>query len=126
MNERSFSSALWITPSAAAQGACHVVRAMLLSGHRTAAGCLIGRDSDTAYCALPVIREKASNEGPVLVPKPKSSSAAVMSAIAGIVLQKSKVAGLKIFRETTTQRATADSYDLNRVTEVACEFCVRP
>src|SRR3954471_22726094 len=31
-----------------------------------------------------------------------------------IVLQKSKVAGLKIFRENTTQRATADSYDLNR------------
>jgi hypothetical protein len=31
------------------------------------------------------------------------------------VLQKSKVAGLKIFRENTTQRATADSYDLNRV-----------
>jgi len=43
-----------------------------------------------------------------------------------IVLQKSKVAGLKIFRENTKQRAIADSYDLNRVTEVACEFCVRP
>src|ERR1700754_2336940 len=35
-----------------------------------------------------------------------------------IVLQKSKVAGLKIFRENTKQRAIADSYDLNRVTEV--------
>jgi len=43
-----------------------------------------------------------------------------------IVLQKSKVAGLKIFRENTKQRAIADSYDLNRVTEVAYEFCVRP
>ena len=43
-----------------------------------------------------------------------------------ILLQKSKVAGLKIFRENTKQRAIADSYDLNRVTEVACEFCVRP
>jgi hypothetical protein len=42
-----------------------------------------------------------------------------------IVLQKSKVAGLKIFRENTKQRAVADSYDLNRVTEVTCEFCVR-
>src|ERR1700730_10730720 len=42
-----------------------------------------------------------------------------------IVLQKSKVAGLKILRENTKQRAIADSYDLNRVTEVACEFCVR-
>ena len=43
-----------------------------------------------------------------------------------IVLQKSKVAGLKLLRENTKQRAIADSYDLNRVTEVACEFCVRP
>ena len=43
-----------------------------------------------------------------------------------IVLQKSKVTGLKIFRENSTERATADSYDLNRVTEVACEFRVRP
>ena len=43
-----------------------------------------------------------------------------------ILLKKSKVAGLKIFRENTKQRAIADSYDLNRVTEVACEFCVRP
>jgi len=49
-----------------------------------------------------------------------------MSPAEGIVLQKSKVAGLKIFRENTKQRAIADSYDLNRVTEVACEFCVRP
>ena len=45
-----------------------------------------------------------------------------MSASEVIVLQKSKVAGLKIFRENTKQRAIADSYDLNRVTEVACEF----
>src|ERR1044071_6962079 len=49
-----------------------------------------------------------------------------MSASRLIVLQKSKVAGLKIFRENTKQRAIADSYDINRVTEVACEFCVRP
>jgi hypothetical protein len=49
-----------------------------------------------------------------------------MSASRPILLQKSKVAGLKIFRENTKQRAIADSYDLNRVTEVACEFCVRP
>jgi hypothetical protein len=43
-----------------------------------------------------------------------------------ILLQKSKVVGLKIFRENNKQRAIADSYDLNRVTAVACEFCVRP
>jgi hypothetical protein len=39
-----------------------------------------------------------------------------------IVLQKSKVAGLRIFRENTKQEAIADSCDLNRVTAVACEF----
>jgi hypothetical protein len=49
-----------------------------------------------------------------------------MSAVEGIVLQKSKVAGLKIFRENTKQRASVDSYDLNRATKVACEFCARP
>lgn len=43
-----------------------------------------------------------------------------------ILLQKSKVAGLKIFRENIKQQTIADSYDLNRVTEVAYEFCVRP
>ena len=42
-----------------------------------------------------------------------------------IVLQKSKVAGLRIFRENTTRAAIADSYNLNRVIEVACEFCAR-
>jgi hypothetical protein len=49
-----------------------------------------------------------------------------MSASKSNVLQKSKVAGLKIFHENIKQRAIADSYDLNRITEVACEFCVRP
>jgi hypothetical protein len=42
-----------------------------------------------------------------------------------IVLQKSKVADLRIFRENTKREAIADSYNLNRVTEVACEFNVR-
>jgi hypothetical protein len=42
-----------------------------------------------------------------------------------IVLQKSKVAGLRIFRENTKREAIADSYNLNRVTEVACEFKLR-
>ena len=41
-----------------------------------------------------------------------------------IVLQKSKVAGLRIFRENTKQEAIADSYNLNRITEAACEFDV--
>jgi hypothetical protein len=45
-----------------------------------------------------------------------------MSAFRAIVLQKSKVAGLKIFRENTKQQAIADSYDLNRVAEVPCEL----
>jgi hypothetical protein len=42
-----------------------------------------------------------------------------------IVLQKSKVAGRRIFRENPKREALADSYDLNRITEVACEFNVR-
>jgi hypothetical protein len=50
----------------------------------------------------------------------------MVSVVRGIVLQKSKVAALKIFREKTKQRAIADLYGLNRATEVACEFCERP
>ena len=43
-----------------------------------------------------------------------------MSASVGsIVLQKWKVAGLRIFRENTTRAAIANLYNLNRVTEVA-------
>jgi hypothetical protein len=42
-----------------------------------------------------------------------------------IVLQKSKVAGLRIFRKNTKRKAIADSYNLYRVTEVAYEFNVR-
>jgi hypothetical protein len=49
----------------------------------------------------------------------------LMSAFGGIVLQKSKVAGLRNFRENTKREAIADSYNLNRVTEVASEFDVR-
>jgi hypothetical protein len=41
-----------------------------------------------------------------------------------IVLQKSKVAALRIFRENTKRESIADSYNLNRVTEVACEINV--
>jgi hypothetical protein len=48
-----------------------------------------------------------------------------MSAYPPIVLQKSKVAGLRIFRKNTKRKAIADSYNLYRVTEVAYEFNVR-
>ena len=48
-----------------------------------------------------------------------------MSALPSIVLQKSKVEGPQIFRENTKREAIADSYNLNRITEVACEFNVR-
>jgi hypothetical protein len=41
-----------------------------------------------------------------------------------IVLQKSKVAGLRIFRENAKEEAIADSYNLSRVTEVASKFSV--
>jgi hypothetical protein len=42
-----------------------------------------------------------------------------------IVLQKSKVAGLQIFRENTKWEAIVDSYNLIRVSEVAYEFNTR-
>ena len=42
----------------------------------------------------------------------------------GIVLKNSKIAGLQICRENMKQEAIADSYNLSRVTEVACKFSV--
>jgi hypothetical protein len=42
-----------------------------------------------------------------------------------IVLQKSKVASVRIFSETLKREAVDDSGNLSRVTEVADEFCVR-
>jgi hypothetical protein len=48
----------------------------------------------------------------------------MLSALLLIVLQKSKVAGLEIFRENTTRELIADSYTLSPVTEVTCAFNV--
>src|SRR5277367_3135033 len=56
---------------------------------------------------------------------PRSQGVESCRGLAGpIVLQKSNVAGLRIFRENTKREAIADSYNLNRVTEVVCEFCL--
>jgi hypothetical protein len=41
------------------------------------------------------------------------------------VLQGSKVAALRIFRENLKSEAMGDSDKLNCVTDVACEFSVR-
>lgn len=41
------------------------------------------------------------------------------------MLQKSKVAALRIFRENKKRETIADSYTLNRVTEVVGEFDVK-
>jgi len=49
----------------------------------------------------------------------------MMPAIEVILLQNSKVAGPRIFRENTKREAIADSYNLNRIAEVAREFNVR-
>ena len=57
--------------------------------------------------------------------KRRSSSVRSTSALWGILLQKSKVAGLGIFRENTTRKPIADSCALNRVAEVACAFSVK-
>jgi hypothetical protein len=40
------------------------------------------------------------------------------------MLQKSKVAGLKIFHENTKQRAIIGSFDLNRVTDSPVNFAL--
>src|SRR5262245_66311554 len=42
-----------------------------------------------------------------------------------ILLQNSKVAGPQIFRKKTEREVIADSYNLNRITKVACEFVAR-
>ena len=48
-----------------------------------------------------------------------------VGSLGPIVLQKSKVEGTQIFRKKTERKSVTDSYDLNRITEVACEFIVR-
>jgi predicted nucleotidyltransferase len=48
-----------------------------------------------------------------------------MSGPGGILLQKSKVASVRIFGETLKCEALDDSDNLSRATEVAHEFCVR-
>ena len=47
-----------------------------------------------------------------------------MSAVEGIVLQKSKVAAALIFGENLKREDIGDSYGLSRATEVAYEFSV--
>ena len=42
-----------------------------------------------------------------------------------VLLQKSKVAGRRFFRENSRREAIADSCNLNRIGEVAREFNVR-
>jgi hypothetical protein len=48
-----------------------------------------------------------------------------MSASGRIVLQKSKVAELRIFAKNPKREAIADSHNLNRAAEVVYEFNVR-
>jgi hypothetical protein len=47
------------------------------------------------------------------------------SVFGRILLQKSKVASVRIFGETLKREAIDDSYNLSRFTEVAYEFSVR-
>jgi hypothetical protein len=54
-----------------------------------------------------------------------SSALAAMVRLWPILLQKSKVAGPRIFRENPKRKAITDSYNLNRIAEVAGEFNVR-
>jgi hypothetical protein len=45
-----------------------------------------------------------------------------MSAVWGILLQKSKVAAVQIFGENLKRKEVNDSHSLSRATEVAHEF----
>jgi len=47
-----------------------------------------------------------------------------MSVLGEILLQKSKVASVRIFGETSKHEPVDDSHYLSRATEVAYEFCV--
>ena len=49
----------------------------------------------------------------------------LMSVVGRLLLQKSKVASVRIFGETLKREAIDDSDNLSRVTEVAYEFSVR-
>jgi hypothetical protein len=60
----------------------------------------------------------------MLGPKATCRTDGDLVAIGWIVLQKSKVAGLRIFAKNPKQETIADSYNLNRATEVAYEFNV--
>jgi len=52
-------------------------------------------------------------------------SGSATSALPRIVLQKSKVASVRIFGEALKGEAINDSHNLSRATEVAYEFSVR-
>ena len=52
-------------------------------------------------------------------------NAPLTSGLPRILLQKSKVASVRIFGETLKREAIDDSDNLSRVTEVAYEFSVR-
>jgi hypothetical protein len=54
-----------------------------------------------------------------------SDVAPLTSGLFLILLQKSKVAAVRIFGETLKREAIDDSNDLSRITEVAYEFSVR-
>jgi hypothetical protein len=49
----------------------------------------------------------------------------VTSTVEVILLQKSKVASVRICGETLKREAIDDSYNLSRATEFNCEFSVR-
>jgi hypothetical protein len=65
---------------------------------------------NTAGGFLPRHTEFAALREAGFGPKPTCQNRRSMSAMSGIVLQKSKVGGLRIFRENKTQKAIADSY----------------
>ena len=70
-------------------------------------------------------RSDRSRECRVVVTNQTNRAVQMMSVVRGILLQKSKVASVRMFGETLKREAIDNSDNLSRVTEVAYEFSVR-
>src|SRR5262245_22371504 len=93
----------------------------LLSGNKPDHGTNVKNRQLSCSKNNPSARRSLPSRSPVGVIRVGSG----LSAFAGIVLQKSKVAGSRIFRENMNREEIADSYRLNRVAEAGGEFGAR-
>jgi hypothetical protein len=82
-------------------------------------------DGDRAVCRAGVVGLGRIENNPLYLPKADLIRTSRDIRYVPIVLQKSKVARPRIFRENTKREVIADSFSRNRVAEVAWEFDVR-